>query len=663
METASMLYRAKCQDLGTKPNDTGERRFVEQFLGDIAPKSLRFQGIGFGVNCFLLLVPILRENPQFLYLDFSMNQVGNKGADVIGFFLEQNPPAIYLNLASNAIDEMGCVYLFRSLCLNHHLTVLDMGTVDGVNRNRMNTQGCEALGSMLLCNQTLASLNLSMCGVTAAGCGAIGRALVRNTALASFDLSQNRFGTVGALALFEYERSMGCIQTLILARNAIGDEAGPRICKRMEQSRHLEAVDLSVNGFAKEFCKALLEATQSGLTVKRLGLAKNQFTAACAAYISVFLKQHPLLVFLDLSGNPMKDKGLLKLVEALKGHPGLQTIDLSRTEMTDVSGTGIAEVIRVNTALQRLYLEQNTLTDVSGVAIANALEVNRTLAVLSLADNELRDASAEALLKALAANTTLSHLDIGCNDFGCHSYVTLTKTIEQKQRLLAANVAELAQRHIKWLKEEEVRLFELRTEIRQRTSEVAAAKELSTDTRALLRQIIAEKKQETEEARARIDELDEQFAETENLRREKMVEFKALVAELEHRQGIAMGEFNNCFGRKQAAFGAVTKKRIQFEEQKSLRKRQLSEIEQRRDNAREQLRAIVEDIMRAKGLMIQEEQMEALKRQEEEAQRRRTAKGKRSKGKKKGKGEAEPEVEPDEPLPEENPTTMSGEES
>jgi Ran GTPase-activating protein (RanGAP) involved in mRNA processing and transport len=404
----------------------------------------------------------------------------------------------------------------------------------------------------------------------------------------------------------------------------------------MEQSRTLQALDLSENGFAKGFCKALLETLQSGLTIRRLCLAKNQFTPACGHYLRLFIQRHPLLVSLDLSGNPLKDKGLLRLAEAMKENTTVQTLDLSSTEMTDVAGGSFAEVIRANATLQRLYLEQNTLTDGSGIGIAMALEANATLAVLSLADNELRDGTAGALLKALQVNTTLSHLDVGCNDFGCHSYVHLTKMIEQKQRLLAANVEELAQRHINWLKEEEVRLFQLRAEIRRRTAEVASARQVSADSTELLLQLITENKAQAEAARARIEELDALLAAAEGLRRQKMAEFKARQAELEHRQAAALGEFQACFGKKQAAFGAVTKKNILLEQLKNQKKKELSEVEQRRDNARDQLRALVEDALRAKALMLHEEQMDAARaKQREAAQRRSPAPAKRPKGKKK----------------------------
>jgi vacuolar-type H+-ATPase subunit I/STV1 len=265
-----------------------------------------------------------------------------------------------------------------------------------------------------------------------------------------------------------------------------------------------------------------------------------------------------------------------------------------------VSGIAFAEVLRVNTALQRLYVERNTLTDESAVRFATALEANSTLAVLSLADNELHDGTADALLKAMQVNTTLSHLDIGCNDFGCQAYVHLMKMIEQKQRLLAANIEEIAQRHINWLKEEEVRLFQLRSEIRQRTAEVASAREVSAASTETLKEMVTEKKAQADAARATLEELDKNLAATENLRR----------------QSAALNEFQGYFSKRQAALGALGKKNAMLEQTKAQIKRGLSEVEQRRDDTRDQLRAIIGDVMRAKALIREEEQMEALQAQQ-----------------------------------------------
>lgn len=189
METAVQFYRVKCQDLKLTANKLAEKRFVEQFMSSIHQKSLKFQGLGLGPGCLLLLVQILYQNKQFMVLDLSLNQAGDEGATLLAQFFSADPMLIHVNLRSNGIGVEGCSKIFTGLMDNNHITSLDMGAIGGIERNRMGTKGCRALGEMLSKNESLSSLNVSMCGVTADGCGYIGQALALNTCLSSLDVT------------------------------------------------------------------------------------------------------------------------------------------------------------------------------------------------------------------------------------------------------------------------------------------------------------------------------------------------------------------------------------------------------------------------------------------------------------------------------------------
>ena len=70
---AAAIYQEKCLDLDLVANPTAEKRFMEQFLGSIHKKSLRFMGLGLGPRCIKCLVQLFFMNPQIVYIDLSMN--------------------------------------------------------------------------------------------------------------------------------------------------------------------------------------------------------------------------------------------------------------------------------------------------------------------------------------------------------------------------------------------------------------------------------------------------------------------------------------------------------------------------------------------------------------------------------------------------------------
>lgn len=637
METATVLYKAKCRDLEIAENPLAEQRFVEQFMGAINQKSLRFQGLGMGPQCLGMLLKLLRKNPQFIYIDFSLNSSGDTGARMLAEYFASNPPVIYVNLRSNGIGVSGSAEIFTGLKKNFHVTALDMGAIGGIDRNRIGTDGCRALALLLDVNQTISNLNVSMCGITVDGCTFLGEVLATNRSLMSLDLSGNRFGTAGACALFRKDGSMGALETLILARNGIGDAATVSICKQLELSKTIRALDLSNNDLGKEFLERLYNALSNGVKLERLGLAGNKLGPESVDNIRTLLKSIQTIKFFDISKNLFKDKGLIQIAEALSQNSTLVSLDLADTGMYDVSAKEFAKVLATHPSLQRLYLDENTITDEAGVPLAKALESNKVLSILSLSNNELRDRTCDALLKALTVNYSIVELNIAYNDFSARAYANLCTAIDKHQRFQNSNISEVANRHISWLKEKEAKLFQCRADIKDKQMAVEAAEGKRVLKLEELENLKVSKAKQIADAEAVLDDLEKQRQEKEMFRRERYGEFNTLKHNLERRQAKAEFEYQTVSAKRQQLQGQFVKKKALTEDATSKRKEELGLLEVRVKDAREQLRSVVRDLLQAKKMMLEKEQEEEAARKAEEAEKRKARKrSAKSKGGKRG---------------------------
>ncbi|OHT03965.1 hypothetical protein TRFO_28619 [Tritrichomonas foetus] len=612
-EHASIIYYKKCEDLGLLPNPTAEKRFIEQFMNSINAKSLRFNGLGLGPKSIRCAVELFYSNPQVVYIDLSLNRLGDEGATVIGQYLLLNTPLVYIDLRSNGIGIQGCVSLFKGLKSNFHVTNLDLSAVDGIERNRIGTEGCKQLALVLECNETLSHLNAAMCGITADGCRFLGPALSNNRALVTLDLTANRFGSVGATNIFSNDDSFGCLTTLILARNGIGDDAAKPICRQLARSQTIAHLDLSDNSLGKRFLKHLYEALQFH-QLTSLNLSKNKFGPECADYFHIIIRDFQSIKHLNISSNQFRDMAIMQIADALKQNNKIVSLDLSDTIICDDSAASLSVVLKTHPSLQRLSLATNRITDASGVLIAKALATNPSLVVLSLKNNELRDETALALLESLSKNTTISDLDISYNDFSYRSYVKLSQMIEEHKHTLNSNIAEVATKHIEWLKSEEQRLFKYREDIAEQTEIV----ENTTGQRNLkqeeLRNLIARKTEETNTIQAELDEVKAQYDKVAEERRGQLQEYNDLKMAYDGKHTHAQTQFTSLASKRQLAETRVRKAEKQRKVQSEENAKLMQALKDQLNDAREQLKTAINDALAAKKMILDEEE-----RQKEEA--------------------------------------------
>ena len=651
-EDAAEIYICKCQDLDLVPNSSAKMRFVEQFINSIQKKSLRFSGLGLGPTSTKKLMELIYDKQQYFLLDLSLNRLNDEGANYIAQYLQSDPEIIYVDLRSNAIGIKGCTDIFTGLLNNCHVTCLDISAIDGIDRNRLGSQGAKALARVLQENQVISHLNVSMSGLTADGCKYIGDSLTKNKSLIYLDLSANRFGSTGAISLFTKENSFGSIESLILSKNLIGDDAMPVITKQMKRAKNLRVLDLSFNNLTSNAVKFINDAYEGGSNVSILSLAGNSINAGGVEYITHVLSSTNVLKVLNLSNNEFGDAGIKKLVKSLHQNKSLSSLDLSQTGCCDEAAKEIAELLKENTNISKLVLEKNKITDEGGIAIFEALETNKSIVALSLKSNEMKDGTASAIIKTLKTNTTVGDIDVSMNDFSYKSYVKVEQLIEEHKKTLNSNIADVAEKHVDWLKSEEQRLFKFREDIKEQeiiVENTSVKKTIHLEELDMLKKSCNEQMQKMdEELEAARNAHEEASIERQNVQ----YETNRIKMELEQREADAKNEFQNKAINRQRAESKYRKLEAEREEQLKQHNEKISELNAELKITVDKLKETIQSALYEKKRMEDEERMaEANQKAEALAAAKAAKKAKKKAGGKKKSKAAKPEAQIISPKP------------
>lgn len=619
-EDAIVLYTAKCEDLEIAPSESAKQRFVEQFMGGIHRKSVSFTGLGLTPACMRPLLSLLARIPKFVYIDLSLNRLKDPGACTVAEYLERDPETVCLDLRSNGISPEGAIKLFSALSRNTHLSVLDMSAIDGIERNRIGTQGCKVLATLLIKNQVLESLNLSMCCVSADGCSSLGPALCVNSSLVSLDLSANKFGNAGAERLFENDGALGSIESLNLANNSIGDAAAPFITRQLRLNKTLKSLDLSGNNFGKKFLFLLLQACQGGTQLETLSLAKNKLGPGCAEPLLCLMRDYPSIKNWNLSQNQLKDDTIVQIARAIQENHTMASLDLSDVLMGDPGAEALLPIIAGHESLTKLVLNDNKISDKSGPRIAEALTKNKVLTTLCLRGNEMKDESAKAFVEALDANHTITDLDLALNDFAFRAYATVDKAIRLHNESIEHHVADIASRHIDKLKEQEQALFQYRAAVKAEFRAVQEAKAERDEKKEMLETLKNQRNDEIAENERYLDELKAEYDQISMERRRQLTAFSDYKAHTEFREHEATKEYQGWVAKRQQVESRVRRAEQKQLDARTLNERKFEEMRVHLRTLKDQLREAIESAHQAKYALTAKQQQQA---QEEEERRRK----------------------------------------
>ncbi|XP_074948643.1 NACHT, LRR and PYD domains-containing protein 6 [Phalacrocorax aristotelis] len=202
------------------------------------------------------------------------------------------------------------------------------------------------------------------CQLTGACCGALASVLSTKPTLTELDLAGNEdLRDSGVKMLCEGLRRGTChLQELRLGCCNLTAAGCKDLAATLGTMSRLEELDLSDNPLEdrgmQELCGAL------GCNMQKLRLWRCRLTEASCGALAAVLRASPSLKELHLSDNELGDGGVRRLSEGLRDPAcQLQTLRLWRCHLTEASCGALAAVLRASPSLKELHLGENELGD------------------------------------------------------------------------------------------------------------------------------------------------------------------------------------------------------------------------------------------------------------------------------------------------------------
>eukprot|EP00743_Colponemidia_sp_Colp-15_P008119 GILK01008800.1.p1 GENE.GILK01008800.1~~GILK01008800.1.p1 ORF type:complete len:936 (+),score=99.64 GILK01008800.1:110-2917(+) len=333
-------------------------------LGDVAIKALSETAI---YNVWRLY-----------HLDLSHNQVGETGACSLADALRSpNCCLTSLGLAHTGIKGTGLRALALAISSNENLVALDFtGNTYIAPMGGMLSNCGDTMGEMLIKNQSLTTVNLSMNSFKVQGGVAFASALERNKVLYQLDLSHTQWSDRGVSELATCLSKNEVLQDLSLAWNRFSPKLTAELLGGVTGAgSNLRCVNLSHSNFDLNGAAILGEALRTNCTLETLLLQAQEegssFRAEGCVAICSGLAYNRSLTHLNLDCQNIRNTGCLALCRALKNGSHLRKMSLRNNLIGEGGALAVAETLeQLNTesARQKPFEVDLTQNPVGAVA-------------------------------------------------------------------------------------------------------------------------------------------------------------------------------------------------------------------------------------------------------------------------------------------------------
>ena len=416
-----LLFEKKCEDIDVnirlelfdRFNDFISKRCVNRII-DLSECNL-------SINSITALKYILKHNKnekkekidKCSRLILGKNNIGDKGVEILSDFLLDNKSIVYLDLSSNDIRIKGADILFKTLTHNISIISLNLSSLDGINRNRICSEGCKYLTNLLKENKFLNELNLSGNSIKNEGLKYIFEGLNNNFSLSILILGNNEIDEKG-IANFNIIQKCNLIK-LDLKENSIKN-IGLKIlgkCLTSSTLMTLKQLNISSCKITFEGIKTFFSIIFQNRTINSITLNNNYLGRGKFDELEPFISSMNLR-YLGLSGCSI-GKGFIQLASLIISNNTLKGIDLSYNQIDDDCFNHFIKLPRNNRMLKSIDLSKNFISGNSAKVFFNNLSFNNSLKYINFHDNQMQNSIANSIINSLRINKSVLKINLHAN--------------------------------------------------------------------------------------------------------------------------------------------------------------------------------------------------------------------------------------------------------
>lgn len=130
-------------------------------------------------------------------MDLKKNLLSDEGSKVLVKAIAKSKSIVHLDLSSNSITHKGAKKIFNSLLYNTSLISLKLGSIDGINKNKVGYKGVPYIVTLLQLSKFLQFLDLKGNLLSDSGIQTLCDGLFENKMLIGLSLSSNDITSYG----------------------------------------------------------------------------------------------------------------------------------------------------------------------------------------------------------------------------------------------------------------------------------------------------------------------------------------------------------------------------------------------------------------------------------------------------------------------------------
>ena len=301
--------------------------------------------------------------------------------------------------------------------------------------------------NILYNSERISRLNLSKNNIGDEGAELLINSLKNSLSLVSLDISSNSISHKGGNILFTNFVHQQSIVNLDISsheginRNRLTAKGIKNIKIFLEKNLFVEKLNIGNNSLRNEGFDLICKGLNNNLTLRELGIGNNDINEEglkkCLKYINI-----TKIISLDLSGNKIKDEGLIFFSNHLRHFPELRILNISncnieyngfkellkilqsvrRIESLDISNNklnnekfGELKMFFCAFGLRYLNLSRCHLEDETTYLLGECLALNETIKHLNISKNKISDSGFKSFRNLLSRNNTLEYLDLSSN--------------------------------------------------------------------------------------------------------------------------------------------------------------------------------------------------------------------------------------------------------